>query len=78
MDTGTMYDHCHYLIIILYIHLLFSWNVIHLEDMFLCLSKMNFIVKDPQFDVWRDETARSSIASGIASKIIPNLPILGN
>ena len=25
---------------------------------------------------WRDETARSSISSGIASKIIPNLPIL--
>ena len=27
---------------------------------------------------WRDETARSSISSGIASKIIPNIQILGN
>ena len=26
---------------------------------------------------WRDETARSSISHGIASKIIPNLPIWG-
>ena len=26
---------------------------------------------------WRDEIARSSISRGIASKIIPNLPILG-
>ena len=26
---------------------------------------------------WRDETARSSISRGIASKIIPNLPIWG-
>ena len=26
-------------------------------------------------NTWRDETARSTISSGIASKIIPNLPI---
>ena len=30
------------------------------------------------YKCWRDETARSSISHGLVSKIIPNLPILGN
>ena len=44
-------------------------NIVHLMEEGCFFSIM--------FARWRDETARSSISRGIASKIIPNLPIWG-